>query len=59
VVDEAGVETEAPMDDWIEVGVFDEGEPYMQKRRIGSGKQTITVRRRKSPPAPASTRATY
>lgn len=43
VVDEAGVETEAPMDDWIEVGVFDEGEPYLQKHRIGSGKQTITV----------------
>jgi hypothetical protein len=43
VVDEAGVETEAPMDDWIEVGVFGEGEPYMQKLRVGSGKQTITV----------------
>ena len=43
VVDEAGVETEVPMDDWIEVGVFDEGEPYLQKHRIGSGKQTITV----------------
>ena len=43
VVDEAGVETEVPMDDWIEVGVFDEGEPYLQKHRIRSGKQTITV----------------
>jgi ABC-2 type transport system permease protein len=43
VVDEAGVETEVPMDDWIEVGVLDEGEPYLQKHRIGSGKQTITV----------------
>ncbi len=43
VVDEAGIETEVPMDDWIEVGVFDEGEPYLQKHRIGSGKQTITV----------------
>ena len=43
VVDEAGIETEAPMDDWIEVGVFDEGEPYLQKHRIRSGKQTITV----------------
>jgi hypothetical protein len=43
VVDEAGVETDVPMDDWIEVGVFDEGEPYLQKHRIGSGKQTITV----------------
>jgi ABC-2 type transport system permease protein len=43
VVDEAGVETEVPMDDWLEVGVFDEGEPYLQKHRIHSGKQTITV----------------
>jgi hypothetical protein len=30
VVDEAGVETEVPMDDWLEVGVFDEGAPYLQ-----------------------------
>ncbi|MEP7337615.1 MAG: ABC transporter permease [Acidobacteriota bacterium] len=43
VVDETGVVTEAPMDDWIEIGVFDEGEPYLQKHRIGSGKQTIKV----------------
>ncbi len=43
VVDEAGVETEVPMDDWMEVGVFDEGEPYLQRHRIGSGKQRITV----------------
>jgi ABC-2 type transport system permease protein len=43
VVDEAGIETEVPMDDWLEVGVFDEGEPYLQKHRIHSGKQTITV----------------
>jgi hypothetical protein len=43
VVDEAGVETEVPMDDWLEVGVFDEGERYLQKHRIHSGTQTITV----------------
>ena len=43
VVDEAGVQTEVPMDDWIEVGVFDEGEQYLQKHRIRSGKQTIAV----------------
>ncbi|HXE64839.1 MAG TPA: hypothetical protein VN519_14940 [Bryobacteraceae bacterium] len=43
VVDEVGVETEVPMDDWIEAGVFDEGEPYLEKRRIRSGQQTITV----------------
>ena len=44
VVDEAGVETEVPMDDWIEVGAFGEGEePYVEKHRVRSGKQTITV----------------
>ena len=43
VVDEAGVETEVPMDDWLEVGVFHEGEPYLQKHRIRFGKQTVTV----------------
>jgi hypothetical protein len=43
VVDEAGVETEVPMDDWVEVGVFDAAEPYLQKHRIRSGKQTVTV----------------
>jgi aminopeptidase N len=42
VVDEAGIETEEPMDDWVEVGVFGE-EPYMEKRRIRSGPQTITL----------------
>lgn len=52
IVDEAGVETQAPMNDWIEIGLFapaeeeeDElGEPlYVQKHRIRSGAQTITV----------------
>ena len=43
VIDEAGIETESPMDDWVEVGVFGEGKPYMQKHRIRSGQQTITV----------------
>ena len=49
VVDEAGVETEVPMDDWLEVGVFDEGAPYLQKHRIHSGVQTITVTVRQKP----------
>ena len=49
VVDEAGVETEVPMDDWLEVGVFDEGESYLQKHRIHSGTQTITVTVRHKP----------
>lgn len=51
VVDEAGVETAAPMDEWVQIGVFasaeagDElGEPlYMQMHRIRTGAQTITV----------------
>ena len=43
VVDESGVETEVPMDDWLEVGVFDEGELSLQKFRIHSGTQTIAV----------------
>jgi hypothetical protein len=43
VVDEAGIETEAPMDDWVELGVFGEGEPYMGKRRIRSGQQALTL----------------
>ena len=43
VVDEAGIETEAPMDDWVEVGVFGDGEPYMAMHRIRSGQQTITL----------------
>jgi hypothetical protein len=43
VVDEAGVETEVPMDDWIEIGVFGEGDPYVQRHRIRSGTQRITV----------------
>ncbi len=43
VVDEAGRETEVPMDDWLEVGVFDDAERYLKKHHIHSGKQTITV----------------
>ncbi len=51
VVDEKGLETEVPMNDWVEIGVFApvvEGEKvgkplYLQMHRISSGKQTITV----------------
>jgi hypothetical protein len=51
VVDSAGVETEVPMQDWVEIGVFapveagDElGDPlYGQMHLIRSGEQTITV----------------
>ena len=50
VVDTAGIETEIPMDDLIEVGVFAAaevgtlGEPlYQQMHRIRSGEQRITV----------------
>lgn len=51
VVDEKGIETEVPMNDWVEVGAFAPAEKgdklgkplYVQKHRIRSGKQTITV----------------
>ncbi|HEU5022743.1 MAG TPA: hypothetical protein VFT60_12660 [Bryobacteraceae bacterium] len=42
-IDESGVETEAPMNDWIEIGVFGEGKPRVQMRRIHSGEQTVTI----------------
>ena len=51
VVDTAGVETELPMDDWVEIGVFaaagegngSGGPIYVQKHSITSAAQTITV----------------
>jgi ABC-2 type transport system permease protein len=50
VVDTAGVETDIPMDDFVEVGVFAAakdggfGEPlYLRMHRIRSGEQRITV----------------
>jgi hypothetical protein len=51
VVDEAGVETELPMDELVQIGVFapagqgrELNEPlYLQQHRIRSGSQTITV----------------
>ncbi|MGV3586958.1 MAG: ABC transporter permease [Adhaeribacter sp.] len=51
VTDSTGVETEVPMNDWIAIGVFDQGkgvapeEPlYLQKHRIRSGNQTLNLR---------------
>ena len=51
VVDPAGVETEVPMEQWVQIGVFaptgegaDFGEQlYLQMHRIRTGEQTITV----------------
>ena len=51
VVDEAGVETEVPLDDRVQIGVFapgeedeESGEPlYVQKHRITSAAQTIPM----------------
>ncbi|MGK7391670.1 MAG: M1 family aminopeptidase [Candidatus Cyclobacteriaceae bacterium M2_1C_046] len=51
VLDSAGVEIEVPMDDWVEIGVFAPGptsektgeQIYLQKHRISSGKQAITI----------------
>jgi ABC-2 type transport system permease protein len=51
VVNPAGVATAVPMDDLVEIGVFARAEKgerlgkplYVQKHRIRSGKQTLTV----------------
>jgi ABC-type transport system involved in multi-copper enzyme maturation permease subunit len=51
VGDSAGVERETPMNEWVEIGIFAAAGPgevlgkplYVQKHRISSGRQTITV----------------
>lgn len=48
VADSAGVHTEVSMDEWLELGVFTEGKEskkpaYLQKHRIHSGKQRVTL----------------
>lgn len=51
VVDSAGVETEVPVEEWVEIGVFAAAGPgevlgrplHVQKHRVRSGTQTITV----------------
>jgi aminopeptidase N len=51
VADEVGNETHVPMNDWIEIGLFAAQEKgkelnkvlYLQKHRIRTGKQTITL----------------
>jgi ABC-2 type transport system permease protein len=51
VADSAGRETELPMTDWVEIGIFASVKPgerlgqplYVQKHRVRSGRQTITV----------------
>jgi ABC-2 type transport system permease protein len=51
VYDSAGVERELPMDEWVPVGVFTQGEPgdelgkplHLERHRIRTGRQTITV----------------
>jgi hypothetical protein len=52
VFDSAGVQTEVPMNEWLDIGVFanaaeggwELSQPiYMRKHRIRSGVQTITV----------------
>ena len=51
VVDSTDAETEVPMDDWVQIGVFasaDEGEAsggalHLQMHRVRGGDQTITV----------------
>lgn len=48
VADSAGVETEVPMDDLVQVGVFGEGEEtgtplYLQMHRVRANQQEITI----------------
>ncbi len=51
VADSAGVETEMPMSEWVEIGIFAAAGPgeilgkplYVEKHRIRSGTQKITV----------------
>jgi ABC-2 type transport system permease protein len=51
VGDSAGVEREMPMNEWVEIGIFAAAGPgevlgkplYVQKHRISSGRQEITV----------------
>ncbi len=48
IVDATGMEHNVPMNDWLEVGLYEEGkrlhEPlYLQMHRIGSGEQTISI----------------
>lgn len=57
VTDELGNETHIPMNDWIEIGVFGPPEKgkesdkvlYLQKHRIRTGKQTISLTVPKKP----------
>lgn len=52
VIDSAGRETEVPMTEWVEIGVFAAAAPdgilgrplYVRKHAVRSGTQTITVR---------------
>jgi ABC-2 type transport system permease protein len=52
VYDSAGVETEVPMDEWVQIGVFGAAEPgkgglsaplHLEMHRIRSGDQTIAI----------------
>lgn len=44
VDDTAGAETEVPMNDLIQIGVFARGAPlYLRMHRIPAGRQRITV----------------
>ncbi|WP_181305505.1 ABC transporter permease [Rufibacter sp. XAAS-G3-1] len=48
VVDSTGNENEVPMNDWLEVGIYEKGKGfnqplYLQMHRIRSGEQTIQV----------------
>jgi ABC-2 type transport system permease protein len=51
VADSAGKETEVPINEWVEIGIFAAAEPgemlgkplYLEKHRVRAGRQTITI----------------
>jgi ABC-2 type transport system permease protein len=50
VADSAGVEREIPINDWIEIGLYNnEGTIHLQKHHITSEKQTIIIKTAKEP----------
>lgn len=44
IVDNTGTEKEVPMNDWLEVGLYENGQPlYLEMHRIKTGEQIIKV----------------
>ncbi|MGY3211973.1 hypothetical protein [Mucilaginibacter sp. HD30] len=54
VYDQKGTQRKAPMDDWVELGLFTgKGDPneriYLQKHRLRAGKQLVTIVTKRKP----------